>query len=295
MSKRAINPHYGRGEHKIAGRDLVEPEVIIANLQAKFRSSDYEPPMLPAAAIQVIEMSRDPDVNIEKIRALIETEPLLAARVVRTAQSALYSRRVPVQTLEQAIVQLGLSTLCDIFLQAALSAKVFRAKGYEKPMEALRKHSVVTAHVARVICRESFLSEEYAFLCGLLHDVGTAAGIIAVSDVPRGQAAPDFEIAESAVVAVHEEASGMLARTWRLPADVALVLEHHHHFVIDGRTHPLAAVVCLADDLASQAGAPAGGEGQTTLATQAARELSLTDSAVAGFLEEATLAAENSE
>ena len=77
------------------------------------------------------------------------------------------------------------------------------------------------------------------------------------------------------------------------PPDVSLVLEHHHHFVINGRAHPLAAVVCSADDLASQARASAGGEGNSSLAGQALRGLYLTDSAVVGFFEEATLAIEN--
>jgi hypothetical protein len=53
---------------------------------------------------------------------------------------------------------------------------------------------------------------------------------------------------------VHQEASAVVAGLWNMPLDVQLVLGHHHEVVMDGFTHPLAAVVAVAEQLAREFG-----------------------------------------
>jgi hypothetical protein len=67
-------------------------------------------------------------------------------------------------------------------------------------------------------------------------------------------------LAWPAVRQVHERTAQRLAEQWKLPPEVTLILSHHHDFVIDGYPHPLGAVVCLADGLATEHGAGIQGE-----------------------------------
>lgn len=241
--------------------------------------------MLPSVALELSRLSKDPNVPFPRIRALIESEPLLAAQLLRRAQSTFYSRGQPISSLEQAMTRLGLSTLSGLFLQAALTAKVFRAPGYERPMEAIRKHSVVTAELARQTCRTTGFPDEYAYMCGLLHDVGMAACLLLVADVPRGQRPPEFSEVVGSIHRVHAEASEVLAKAWSLPPDVQLVVRHHHSFMIGGRVHPLAAAICLADWIAAMHGASVGEDVDDTRARQAVDALGLTEPQVKRLVE----------
>jgi HD-like signal output (HDOD) protein len=45
----------------------------------------------------------------------------------------------------------------------------------------------------------------------------------------------------------HAEASMLVAKLWGLPADVQLVLAHHHTVSVQGYAHPTAAVIAIAE------------------------------------------------
>jgi putative nucleotidyltransferase with HDIG domain len=172
-----------------------------------------------------------------------------------------------------------------------MTARVFRCKGYEEPMEALRKHSVVCAHLARSVCRIIGFPDEYAYMCGLLHDVGIAAGILVLGEVKRAAKPPSYEHIRTSIEVVHEHASEALGKAWELPVDVQLVLRHHHHFVIQGRAHPLAAAVCLADWIAAEVKVAAGNEVRLEDGRHAVKELRLSERDVKALLREAEMLA----
>ncbi|MEN9581431.1 MAG: hypothetical protein RJA70_4440 [Pseudomonadota bacterium] len=243
-----------------SARGRLARSVLVAELRASLHSPGYQPPMLPAVALELIQLSADPNVPFHRVRALIQSEPLLAAKVLHTAQSATYSRGAAITSLDDAMARLGLRTLTELFLQAATSTKVFRVKGYDRPMEALRKHAVVTGNVARLVCRRTGVADDYAFMCGLLHDVGMAASLLILADRAWTGSTPSVEDVLFGVEQVHQEASAILARVWQLPADVQSVLEHHHNFEAAETDPKLAASICLSDWIASKVGAPAGAE-----------------------------------
>jgi HD-like signal output (HDOD) protein len=259
MVSARLNPEYGRGEHTIEDEDPgLDPAELTTMIQAAFNAPGYQPPVLPATAVELLQISRRPDVTFPVVARLIEKEPLLASQLLRIAQSPVYRRAAPIRSLEQAASLLGLRALADLFLQASLSARVFRAPGYEQPMNELRDHSVATAIIARLVCRETYLADEYAFLCGLLHDVGVAACIIVLADQARTNPATrgrlTWGLVRPVVLTMHEQASLKFGELWQLPADVRLVIGHHHSLVVGGMVHPLAAVVCIADSLAADLG-----------------------------------------
>ena len=158
---------------------------VVAHLQRTFSSPSYKPPMLPQVAVELLQLAQQPDVDFEDAVALLEKDPVLATRVLSIAQSATYASRSPISTLHQATVRLGLKTMRDVVLEAALNLKVFRVPGFEAAMERLARHSTATAHIMRAICRRTRVETEFAFLCGLIHDVGFAASLLALSNDPN--------------------------------------------------------------------------------------------------------------
>jgi putative nucleotidyltransferase with HDIG domain len=233
---------------------LVDSHEVLSQLTRAFRSPDYEPPLLPSAALTLLELVRSPDTSARDVLDVLEHDPLVAGRVLRVAQSPVYGAMTPVRSLEQGISRLGMNTMTEIFFHVSMSSRVFRAKGYEATMDQLRLHSVAVAHVARLVCRATALPDEYAFLCGLLHDVGIAAGLIVLADVRPPNRPPPFDEVVRPVLEAHTEAAAIVCRAWRLPPDVTMVVEHHHFPRIGGVVHPMAAAVALAEQICAAHG-----------------------------------------
>jgi HD-like signal output (HDOD) protein len=56
----------------------------------------------------------------------------------------------------------------------------------------------------------------------------------------------------------HIKCTTMVTRRWGLPEDLVLVIEQHHNPFGQGLAHPLVAVICVADHLASTIGLSPG-------------------------------------
>lgn len=250
------DPKYGRGIHRIRTEEAMSSSLtdLERRVLLVFRDPNFRPPVLPATALELMQLSRDPTVDIAKIILLLQKEPLLTARMVRLAESALFAGRQPLQSLQSAVVRLGLTTLSDLFLQEAMNARVFRAPGYDQPMERLRRHSIATAHLSRLVAKRTTVTSDFAFLCGLLHDAGIAAAMVAMAEGGRDAKRIPFETLWPALRSTHEPCIDALGLLWKLPPEVRFVTSHHHHFVVNGQAHMLSAVICIADSLATQLG-----------------------------------------
>jgi HD-like signal output (HDOD) protein len=228
--------------------DVDVEDGLTDRLQRLFASPQYRPPVLPTVAIQIMELAQRPGITFDEVVGVLEKDPLLAARVLSVSSSALYAGMSQVVSLKQASVRLGLKTLRDLVLEAAMNLRVFRVPGYEEPMERLRRHSAVTAQIARVVCKRTAVDAEHAFICGLLHDVGYAAGILGLVENQKPGDRLAYEDMAPAVAACHEEASGLVGKLWKLHAPILDVVASHHR--LSPRSPPLVPVLVVAEQLA---------------------------------------------
>lgn len=271
---------------RVVARRSASTRDLLAMLEETFASPGYQPPLLPSAALELIEMSRRPDVAIPDVVALVERDPFIAGRVLQVAQSARYSTAHGMPSLQHAVVRLGLETMTNIFLEVAMNMRVFRARGYDEPMKRLRLHSVATANVARIVCRHTAIFDDYGFLCGLLHDVGVAASLIVLADV-HGGTGGCFADEWSVIRALHGRAARVVCEAWKLPPDLVFAVEHHHDITVGSHTHPVAAAVAVAESLATKLGFGFESEASAQPPPDALRAIGLSDSSLALVLLEA--------
>ena len=136
-------------------------------------------------------------------------------------------------------------------MEIALDMRVFKSEDYGDTMELLRRHAKATAHLSRMICKYTPIQSEFAFMAGLMHDVGIAGTLIVLSDAKgRRKTPPDLISIWPAVDRIHPRVGELMATHWELPADIVLAIQAHHRLMIQGFTQPLAATVSLANDLA---------------------------------------------
>jgi HD-like signal output (HDOD) protein len=180
---------------------------------------------------------------------------MITGRIIKLVQSPIYSGASPLTSLRDALVRLGLKTLRDVVMQLAMNMKVFRSADYADTMELIRRHSTMTAHFSKVGSKYSPLEGDYAFLAGLLHDAGLAGTLLALSkNKGKRKSPPNLIAIWPALDRVHTRAGELMAEHWKLMPDIKLAMGHHHQVILDGHPHPLAATVCLANELAHALG-----------------------------------------
>ena len=213
-------------------------------------------PRPPQVALEVMALSQKPNARIEDIASVLEREPLLAGKVLKLANSALYSAAVPCVTLKQALIRMGLMTVRNVVMEAAMQMTVIHAEGLNETLESIRRHSSAVAWVSRFVARNTPLDAENAFLLGLVHEVGLSLALVSLADFCRSKRQPAQldELSWLAAEETHERFGRAVLESWGLPPVITNVIDHHHSLRSQGRIHPQVAVLTIAEHIASEAG-----------------------------------------
>lgn len=142
---------------------------MITDFQTVVRSVRDLPPM-PAVANKVLELLGDPDVNYGKLGEAISSDPAVSARLLKVANSAFYSMKRQIKTLDHAIAIVGERTLRSLVLAASLEGI---SKSYGLLEKLLWEDAMGCAIGSRIIARKfSTADPEEAFLAGLFRHLG---------------------------------------------------------------------------------------------------------------------------
>lgn len=224
-----------------------------AQLIETFDNPEYRPPPLPGVALELLSLSNRSDATIDRVVRLLEQDEMLAGGVMRLIGSPLYAGRSRIRSLKEAVVRLGVRTVRDLVFETALHQGVFRLAEYGETIEQIRRHSTVTAYIARIVCKHAKVDEEHAFLCGLLHDIGFAGLLFAVSNIEAEESPPLIQL-WAEIDVLHEQASRVVTKLWNLPVELQELVGHHHH-LHTGETSRVAAALHIADRLSERFGA----------------------------------------
>ena len=205
------------------------PAAIRAELEAKLAAGTLELPLLPGVAMEVTSAAAKEEVDARVIADLLKRDPALSAHVLRIVNSPVYSPRAQIVSLQQAVARVGAGKIREIALVIACRTGVFKAKGYEREIDDVFKHSIACALFAQEIARNTRNNVEDAFLCGLLHDVGRPVLLQALLTLLReARVTADREAILGLVTELHAVAGSALAQSWKLPDTVVSALAAHH-------------------------------------------------------------------
>ena len=223
---------------------------------------NLEMPTIPVVLCRVLGMVNDDSSSARQLEELILHDPALASRILKLANSAFYSFRSEVKTVSHAISLLGFTLVRSIAIGVSIFDSFTKGmKSEARLIHQLWMHSFAVALLTQEIWtpRASRKDKEFAFLCGLLHDLGKVfffkkdptkySPLFAVEKSETDQDLLSYETEFYGLN--HAMVGAILARGWGLPEDLALVLGKHHD-PPDPQV-PLAAAVSLADYLAKRA------------------------------------------
>jgi putative nucleotidyltransferase with HDIG domain len=215
-------------------------------------------PTLPDVAVRLIEMGDNPSVSTTELAELVEEDVALATRLLKLVNSPFFGVRREVESVQQALMILGMSNLRSLVLSGA-ALELFDRTGSVGTFS--RKefwiHSVAVAGAARTIAaKKRVVDPEVAFTAGLIHDMGKV-----VVDrymhreferIVRGSEEPGVTMreAEQAVLGVsHAEIGHHLASHWNLPDILCEAVRLHHEPGDDPTSSRIAGLIAIADSM----------------------------------------------
>jgi HD-like signal output (HDOD) protein len=135
--------------------------------------SGYSLPALSPVALKLVELASDEKSSSMDLVRLIDKDPPLAARLLKLANSAFFSSRNPVSTLNQAVVRIGFDRLRVMALSISLRDTFPMGKvgplNYEKFWTISLYRALISKSLAGAL--KSSNTDE-AFTSGLLMEIG---------------------------------------------------------------------------------------------------------------------------
>lgn len=205
-------------------------------------------PAQPPVALRVVWACDDPRSDCKVVANALSLDPILAARVLRMANSVFYGVRSEVTNLARAVTVVGLAAV-----RAVATSCAARVDG--RSLEGFWSHAAATGTACQLIAHRFGVPPNDAFTAGLLHDLGVAILDTAVPGswafvVSEGGGCP----AENGIFGTsHPEVGGRVLGAWRLPGPLVDAVASHHQALGRGEG-PLTRAVVVADALATSAG-----------------------------------------
>lgn len=193
-------------------------------------------PTSPALAAQLLELANDPNTTIDRFAELIQLDPIMAARLLRLANSSQFAQRNEVTTIQRAVILLGIQRVRTLSLSFQLVGHLDKLGKCPFDIKKYWQHSLLRGCLARELAEEVAPScSEEAFLVGLLQD----CGILVLVQILGMQYANLYRTGNLSPAAFHEAEFAQfrfnhvqtvvaLAQEWQLPAAIVQPLAKHH-------------------------------------------------------------------
>jgi len=210
-------------------------------------------PSLPTAVMELLASLDQEDVRIDVLALKIEKDQALTAKTLRLANSSFYGMAHQVSTINEAITILGFRTVRSVATTAALIGTLPGNPLSSFKVTPFWRHAIATAVCAREMAGHLDIDPEYAYITGLLHDIGRL--VLVTQFQPKYEATMAYRAqhdcslleAEQAVLGIDHAAVGHeLVEHWKFPsAMVQAVSCHHASTCVD--LQPLSLVVIAAN------------------------------------------------
>jgi HD-like signal output (HDOD) protein len=178
-------------------------------------------PVLPEVAQQVLSLTNNPNACLEDLSKLIQRDQGVAANILKHANSAAYSTGQSIESIDEALMRMGMAAVSGIALAACLEGEGFKTPGYETERRKMLVHAMLSGAFARDLASRSRQNAELVFVSGLLHTVGKPVVLRLICDMQRGRKTP---LASGDVLSLVEEfharAADAVSKAWNLPEHV---------------------------------------------------------------------------
>lgn len=209
---------------------------------------------LPDVAAEVLEMCGRAGGDAAKMERTLTRDPFISAQVVSIANSAMFAPRMPILSVRDAVVRIGLDAVRDVVVMVVANSTMFRVRGFERQVDAFRRRMLASASTARLLAKSVRAESEYGFLAGLLHDIGELVllercALEGLVTAATWENHAEADLVRERISAHHTAVGSTLCRSWKLPTGVIDAAQFHHDYRSGGKNHLAAHLVAASDVL----------------------------------------------
>ena len=186
-------------------------------------------PSLPEVAMRMRKLVQDPNVTAAQVEKLINTDVVLATRLLKVVNSPAYRGSSPIDNLRMAVTRLGTDMIRNLVTSLVMQ-QLYQSQNthpvIKKYLQANWQHSAKVATLSQIICKHfTKLRPDQALLAGLVHDIG----IMPV--LSRAELSPDLlkEPAQLDIVLrrLHTMVGPTILDEWGFPSEIVAVAAEH--------------------------------------------------------------------
>ena len=208
-------------------------------------------PSAPKVVRQLMETFDQEDVDLLRAASLIESDPVLTAKLIKTANSAFFGLHRTVSNAREAMNMMGLIKVRALVIAAALGDGFHRLGGVN--LNQFWRYSLNSANLSRYIALPIKIDENTAFTAGLVHGIGELVMHVGMPesmiDLDRSVGMLDLKRAraERGLFGYsYAEVGAALAREWRFPKKMIDAIEHQSAPFDNDVYEPIAGVIHIA-------------------------------------------------
>lgn len=212
----------------------------VSDQQKQTRRLERQLPAISPLINELIRLKNKSEPNLEQLVRLIETDPGIAATLLRYAASPLYAYQGRLTTVYEAVYHvLGYDFALNIALACAVSAHFRGPRLGPLGRDFLWKHACLSAEIARYIAEKNQLPRTHAwnqqlYLAGLFHHLGyllmaqwDSAAFKRLNELATQK--DDLLRNERLLFAhTHTDVAYQLLSSWGFPLEFCQLVRDHH-------------------------------------------------------------------
>ena len=127
---------------------------IIHEIREEFHHKEVDLPSMPEVAIKINQAVQDESLDFQQIASIIQTDPMISARAVQVANSAMYGGQ-PVQTIKRAVQRIGLRAMRAIVMSVTIR-NLYKAESalIKKRMKTYYHHSIRVGVISHTLAKK---------------------------------------------------------------------------------------------------------------------------------------------
>lgn len=240
-------------------RPLMARSDLLERISAEGELTGFSP-----TVSQVLRITANENCSMEQVTKTVSQDHAVALKILKLANSTVYSRGDFVDTVHKAVLRIGMQSIRQAVLNIGVVER-FGSLAFEHHLDTPHfwEHSIACGLIAAELAHALEHKEpDIAFTAGLLHDLGRVIyaerlgeQYVHVLEVARDLQLPVEDVESRLLLMSHAKVMDRILHAWRFPKDLVDPIVFHHAEAGDVRSlapNQAAEVLCLglADRLA---------------------------------------------